>query len=268
MRGSLTYHCGRNASLLVCAFVLNSRLAVAAQEFQLTEELLSQWITRNGASPMKLLNVQLDNKLARLHDTCDLTSLQVKKLEIAGQGDIARFNNDYQRLCDKFVGKTYDQNKINEVYQQIQPLVQRVQNGILDDHSLFTKVLVGMLDAEQSDRFKRLEASRVYRQYRAKVMLFIVALDGIAPMLDEQRESLLTLLLNSTKPPKLTNANYDWYYALWQISTVPEEDVKTILDEAQLRCFRMAVRQGAAYAHMMKQVGMVPMDEALIPDER
>lgn len=256
------------AALGVSPLVAMGVDVVFADENSITEEVFNQWLTNgNAATPREKFETQLSGRLSRLDRTCALTAGQRKKLELAGRGDIARFESELAPLHDELVGKTFDQNNFNEQYQKIMPFTERVRRGILDEGSLFQKVLANSLDSEQQEAFERAEAEQIEFQYRAKVKLFVATFDGVSPMADEQREALLKLLLSSTRPPKRWVRNYEWMYVLFQAAGTPRDKLGEILDKAQLRCFQMAVDQGGAFEPALKQEGMVPAGERSAPAE-
>jgi hypothetical protein len=237
-----------------------------AQQIQITEEQFNQWLTNGRATPQQQFETQLSGRLSRLDATCELTHHQRVKLELAARGDIARFQSELAPVHDELVGQSFDQNRFDAVFQKIAPFQERIRRGILDDGSLFQKVLANTLDGEQRLAYERAESEQIAFQYRAAVKLFVATLDATAPMLDKQREDLLALLLKTTQPPKRWVSRYQWIYVLYQVSKEPPE-VQTILDAAQLRCFKNAVKQGARYGPTLKQEGMLPADDTVRPAE-
>lgn len=242
------------ASLFGCPLAL-------AQDFKLTDAQFSQWLTNGRGAPTQFLDSQLESQLEHLDEICKLTADQREKLELAGRGDIARFRNEEATLRHELVGKTYDQNRLDAVLQQIAPLSQRIQKGLLGEGSLFQKVMAKSLDDAQRLAVERAEMERINYHYQAKMKLFISVLDSTAPMLDEQRKALLELLIKSSRPPKrMARNNYDWYYVLYHASQAPRDEVGKILDPAQMKCFEAAVRQAARYRQMLEQEGLEPDD--------
>lgn len=248
---------------LVCLAIVAGRGPAVAQNFEMNEAQFDQWLTNGAGPPLQFLESQLAAQLGRLEQTCRLNRLQLEKLELAGQGDIARFEHDLAELRDRVVGKEYDQNEIGEVYQTIQPLAARLRRGVLNEGSLFRKVFTVLLDDQQQADYRRAEAERITFQYRAKVKLLVASLDESAPMLDEQRRALLELLLRTTRPPQRwsSEGHLEWYYVVHQAAQAPRDEVAEILDPAQLRCFEMAVARFGGMGEQLQREGLVPMDE-------
>ncbi len=248
---------------LVCLAIVAGHGPAVAQNFEMTEAQLDQWLTNGAGPPLQLLESQLEAQLGRLEETCRLSRLQLEKLELAGRGDIARFEHDLAELSDRVLGKEYDQNEIGEVYETIQPYAARLRRGVLNEGSLFRKVFTTLLDDQQQTDYRRAEAERITFQYRAKVKLLVASLDQSAPMLDEQRRALLDLLLRTTRPPQRWSAEgqYDWYYILHQAAEAPRDEIASVLDGAQLRCFEAAVANAGGMKQMLVREGLVAMDE-------
>jgi hypothetical protein len=263
MRRSATDSIRRRAVAVFALAVLTGARPALAQnqnQFEMTDQQFNSWITNDGTSPQQFFQTQLEGRLARLDLTCDLTASQREKLQLAGRGDWIRFEGQMAPLRDELVGKLFDQNNLSDVHQRVQPLAQRLRKGILDEGSLFSKVMTTTLDDEQRLAYESAVAEQIRYQYRAKVKLFVATLEKSAPMLDQQRRDLLALLLKTTRPPKRWGRQYDWYYVLWQASQVPRDNINLILDGPQLQCFEQAVRQGAQYGVMLEREGMVPED--------
>jgi hypothetical protein len=234
-----------------------------AQQFQLTEAQFDAWISNGRGEPVDLVESQLTAQLDRLDDACNLSDDQRQKLLLAGRGDIERFLADIAAVRAKLVGKAYGQQEINQVYGEIRPLAQRLEQGVLGSGSLFQKVKTSVLDDEQRAAYLHSVGQRNAFHYRAKLKLFVAALDQVAPMRNEQREQLLELLNGSTRPPnRQAGSQIDWFYVVVQASEAPADKLAEILDDAQLRCFQGAVQQAPQFREMLKSQNVVPFDEA------
>ncbi len=234
------------AIALCCAPV-----ALGQDTFELNEQTFNQWLfsasqgTFNPDSELTLTVEAVDR-------VCTLTDPQKEKLRLAANGDFARFERQVDELRAEYVGKTYSQNEIGQIYQKIQPLGQVYQAGLLGDASLFSKVLANTLTLEQAAKFDRIEAERRRARYAAKVGLFVATMERSCPLTDKQRTALVELLLTETKPPKVFG-QYDWYVIMYQASKVPDAKYEHIIDEAQLKALKQSLRQGAGMEHFLRQ---------------
>jgi hypothetical protein len=233
--------------------------AARAQDFVLTEEQFNAWLTNGQDSALERIEAQMSVQIRGITQTCHLTPLQVEKLELAARGDIERFQARVAEVHDRLVGKSYNQNEINTVWQEIQPLQQELPL-VLGPGSLFSRVLHSTLREGQRADFERAKAERDQFRYAAKVRLFVAALDQASPLTDEQRERMVEFLLESTRRPQRFG-EYDWYYVLVQASHAPAERLEEILNEAQLLALRQAFQQAQPYAQMLEREGIVPVEE-------
>jgi hypothetical protein len=232
---------------------------VRAQDFVLTDEQFNAWLTNGQDSALERIEAQMTVQIRSLTQICSLTPAQVQKLELAARGDIERFQARVQEVHDRLVGKTYDQNEINTVWQQIQPLQQELPL-VLGPGSLFSRVMHSTLREGQRADYERAKAERDQYRYAAKVRLFVAALEQGSPLTDKQREELVDFLLESTRRPQRFG-EYDWYYVMVQASQAPAERLEEILNETQLLALRQAFQQAEPYAQMLQQQGIVPVEE-------
>jgi len=103
-------------------------------------------------------------------------------------------------LRSECVGKTYDQNAMNELYQKFEPLHDAIPSRPVGSTSLFAKVVHRTLTPEQRQEYARAEAERRKTSHQAKVRLFVAILEQSCPLKASQRDALVDLLLKETRP--------------------------------------------------------------------
>jgi len=254
--------CARSRTYLIPSLVFASALALASlapahaqDNFELNEETFNQWLFNESQG-----RYDPDSELALMVDSidrvCDLNDDQKTKLGLAAHGDFARFERKVDELRSEYVGKSYGQNQIGEIYQKIQPLGQVYQAGLLGNDSLFSKVLESTLTSEQAAKFEKVETERRQARYRAKVRLFVVTVQRSCALTDVQRRALTDLILAETKPPKIFG-QYDWYVIVYGASKVPDEKYSAIVDEAQMKVFKQTLQQGAGMQQFLRQQKLI-----------
>jgi hypothetical protein len=246
----------RCCTAITAAILLASALASAGQlvaqgTFELNEQTFNQWLF-NASQGAFDSESELTLTVEAVDRTCGLSAPQKEKLRLAGRGDYARFAQQVDELRARFVGKTYGQNEIGEIYQKIQPLGAAYQAGLLGESSLFSKVLAQSLTPEQAKEFEQLEAQRRQTRYKAKVRLYVASIERSCPLTDKQRIALAELLIAETKPPKRFG-QYDWYVVMYQASKIPDEKYSRIVDEAQMRQLKRMLQHGQGMAHFLRQ---------------
>ena len=251
---------------LVCAFafvvlvaVFGAETVVRAQDeedeaaaamqvqanFEVGEENFDQWVfgnQRNAAGGRKRLETQLKLQSDEVERACKLTEAQKKKLQLAGRGDIKRFYDRVEEVRKKFLLVRKDQQKFQEIWQDIQPLQMTLNSGLFDDQSFFHKTLRRTLNAEQAEHYELAEHQRRTFRYRAKVELVVATLENGLPLRDEQRRKLIQLILDETKPPRKFG-QYDYYMVMLQVSKLPENKLKPLFDNAQWKVLNQQFNQ-------------------------
>jgi hypothetical protein len=238
-------------ALALVAFLFSAAAAFGQQEFQLNEQMFNQWLfsaNRGSFDSESELSLNIES----VDRICGLTEPQKVKLRLAGRGDYARFGRQVDDLKAKYVGKTYGQNEIGEIYQKIQPLGQVYQAGLLGDDSLFAKVLEKTLSSEQAIKLEEINSTRRKARYIAKVKLFVVILERSCPLTDEQRTAMMDLIVSETKPPRRFG-QFDWYVVMYQANKIPDEKYEHFLDEPQMKQLKATLRQGAGMEQFLRQ---------------
>lgn len=253
-------------SLAASRFPVAMGLVVNAQEFEMTEQQFNSWICQTGGTPEENANADLERQMEFLDAACDLAPAQRAKLALAASVDVGRFLSRVDEMRTKIVGKKFDQNNLNEVYQQVAPLQNELQRGLVGRGSLFDKVRNSTLDSKQQDALDRIVYARAQRKYLTALKQFIVALDQSLALTGAQREGLFDLLFRETAPPSRFG-QYDTYYILSQTAALPADRLADLLDEPQLRQFRRGVDQGRGYEAMLKQQGVTPLKEPAKPTD-
>lgn len=237
--------------------VLASSHQALAQQFHMTAEQFNAWLANGSEPSQSFASAQLSVELLLVQRASQLTDEQAAKLKLAGEGDVARFEERVDRLRHQLVGKTFPQEQIGEIYQQIQPLSQALQQGLFRDDSLYAKVLRQTLTREQRTLYEEAQQQRRARSYAAAVDLVIASLEQAAPMSAAQRTALRELILSETRPPKVVG-QYDAYYAAVQFSTLSERKLAAILDPAQVKVARQTQQQGRGWKTWLAGMGIEP----------
>jgi hypothetical protein len=227
--------------------------------FQLTPEQFDSWVFNgqvNGKQWQPQLKSQLNLRIEAVDNVCKLTETQKQKLTLAGRYDIQRFSDKYETLKQKLQGTTYNQDQINEAYQQIQPLQEIWQAGIFGEKSLFHKVLPNVLGEEQTAKYQQEELKRRKFRYMAKVKLALTSMENSLPLTAQQRGKFEELILAETPTPKRFG-QYDNQVVMLQAAKIKEAKLKEIFDAAQLKRVKTMLQQARGYEHMLKQQGWI-----------
>lgn len=229
-----------------------------AQNFEMPENQFDQWIFQNfptAAAARKKLDQMLSLQMDDVDRACQLTESQRKKLLLAGRGDMVQFYEQVEVVRKKFLLVRKDQQKFNEIWQDISPLQMKFQAGLFGDDSFYHKTLRNMLKGDQLSKYSQVDGERRTFQYRAKVELVVAMLENAIPLRDEQRQKLITLVLDETKPPRRFGQQQDYYLVMWNISKIPEKSLKPLFNDAEWKILNQQFAQVRGLEQWLKQSG-------------
>ncbi len=170
-------------------------VAVAAvQQPQWTDAQFDQWVFqhhRTASAARKNMLTQLSLHAQDVDRVCSLTDAQKKKLQLAGRGDIKRFFDRYEKVKRKFQLIKNDQQKFNQIWQDITPLQATMQTGLFHDDSFLHKSLRNTLIGEQVTKYDTVAQLRRAFRHRAKIELAVTLIEQGMPLTDAQRQELI-----------------------------------------------------------------------------
>jgi hypothetical protein len=227
-----------------------------------TDENFDQWVFGNGrnytsfrASVDSLLAMQIEE----LDRACGLTDAQRAKLMLAGRGDLKRILDAYDDKKKRFRATGGDQNRINEIFQDIQPLQQAIAAGPFGESSIFAKSIGKTLDPVQAERFEKVAGEKRTYRYRARVELAVNLLDGYVGMTADQRRRLVKVIVDETRSPRKFGRQ-DYQVVMLLASKIPEDRIRPIFDDAQWRKVRRQMDQVKGLEMYLKTNGFLPDD--------
>jgi hypothetical protein len=215
-------------------------------------------VARNKLESLLTLNVDDVDR------TCDLTPVQRKKLLLAGRGDMKRFFDRVEEVRKKYSKDRNVQNQFAQVWQEIQPLRNVFNSGFFGEESIYTKAIKATLTPEQVERHEKVVRDRLLYRYWARVDLAMEMLNNEVGFTDDQRQHLVKLLHDETKPPRKLGQN-DYYVVLYQLSRIPEAKIKPVFEDFQWKYLKRQLDQGRGMEMFLKQNGFLA-DEA--PDAK
>jgi hypothetical protein len=227
------------------------------------DQQLDQWIFQNAGRSSNardrltsLLTLHIDD----VDRATKLTEAQRKKLQLAGQGDIKRFFDLYEGVKRKFQAIKNDQQKINQIWQDIQPLQIAVQGSFFREESLFYKSLPNTLNNEQFKRYDVVAQKRREFGHRAHIELAVTMLEQSTPLRHEQRQKLIDFLVHELKPAPKAGA-MQYYLVMYQASQIPEAKLKPMFDDFQWKVVDRQLAQYKQYKQYLKQTGQLPEED-------
>jgi hypothetical protein len=235
----------------------------AGQMMAIDPANFDQWVFQ-GARTAAAARAQIDSRfklqLALVDRVYQLSDEQKAKLQLAAEGDTARFFDEVEVVRRKFLAAANDQNAIGQIWQHIQPLQMKLAAGLFNDQSLYAKVLAKTLDGEQSKQHREiLEERRRYR-YRATIEAAVATLDDGVAFNDKQRQTIIQMLVDKTNPPQ-SFGQQDYFLVLYRLSTLPQDDLSQVLDVRQRKLLAPQLEQGRSMKHNLIQNGIIAANE-------
>jgi hypothetical protein len=224
-------------------------------------EQVDQWVFgRFGGSggARNKLDSSLKLRIEDLDRSCHISDLQKKKLLLAGRGDVKRFFDKIEEVKRKFQNGQNDPNA--NIWQEIQPLQLELNTGLFGDDSIYYKTIRRTLDGDQISGYECLLRERKMVRYKATVEWFVVHLDKALGFSDDQRQRLVELLVNESRPPKKFGQG-DYWYLMLQTALVPESKLKPVLDAPQWRLLSRQFDQAKRMEPWLKSNGVIPDNE-------
>ena len=137
------------------------------------------------------LENRLESYLDFMDESCEFSTSQRAKLELAGSGDILAFIRRIDKMRKVFADA--DQNQIGNMWQEIQPIKRAYHKGIFSHDSLVKKVMRVHLDSEQARRLAEVERQQCKFVHHAKILQFVSRWEAMHPLKQEQRDEFIAL---------------------------------------------------------------------------
>src|SRR5262249_27764580 len=206
-----------------------------------TDEDFDRWVFGEsiaGGDPMgpdearRRLEYLLESAIIYIDQLCGLSEDQMKKLRLAGRGDIKHFLSRVDEKRRAFQAIRNDRAKVQEFLQDLRPLQEAwVTEPFLED-SLFSKTLRRTLGAAQLARVDQFFPETKRTDHEDLIQVFVKEEGRILSLDDDQRQGLKELLMRETRPSRRFRP-YRHRGLLIQVSMIPESKIKPIFDEAQ-----------------------------------
>ena len=191
---------------------------------------------------------------------CKLSYSQRHKLQLAGRGDMKAFFEQVEIVRQKFLAVRKDQEKFNQIWNDIQPLQTSFQSGLFGDESLFHKTLRNILDDQQRSHYAKIESERRAFHYRARVELTVATLEGNLPLRDAQRQKLIEIILSNTTPPRRFGPQ-DTTVVMWRVSQIPEGKLRPLFDDAEWKIMSQQLLQARGLEQWLRTSNLLDNED-------
>ena len=232
---------------------LRARAERVRQLIRMNNKVIERRLVRTGIGSAEALEKRLETRIRELNDLCRLTEPQVKKLHLAGRGDIKRYTDRLDSLLKRTTEN--DSGADSKLGLEMHDL-EKTRDRLFDDGSLFSKTVVKTLSQDQLDRIDAVDRHTNMRLYRDAVTQATRGLAGLANLSTKQTEELSNLILAETRPPRRFGQS-DYALVMFQASRLPESKLKPIFLEAQWKLLKQHVESWNDAEQFLESEGFV-----------
>ena len=229
-----------------------------------------RWLSLQFRPPGRardLLEMRLAGRLRELEAECQLTAAQVKKLQLAGRGDIKRFMDRVDHIARVMNEPGSSVEDLRAAKLEMIDLGTLAGPRLFGDDSLLYKTLGSTLDQDQVAAREKALLERNAVRHRTTIARAVKAIQDNLGMNEAQGSRLAELLLRETRPPRKFGNAPDIALVLFQASRIPEARIRPIFDDAQWRIMSrwMAIYiRGASGEETLHRNGFVFDDDASV----
>jgi hypothetical protein len=217
----------------------------------------------NATLGQQRLQEQINLQLVELQNVCQLTAEQKEKLELAARGDLRRFMEEVavQRRSFNAKKNANDQEAMNNIWQDVQPLQMKLARGLTSAGSLLVKTVPKTLTPEQAERYEALLRERQLFRYRASIGIALHWMEEQVALTEEQRHSISELLLKM--PPPRGVSQYDNYLIMFRLGSVPAEKMRSLLNEHQWGALKRQIDQYQGFKDAWISAGVISAEDVV-----
>jgi|GEM_PF-2176562 len=229
--------------------------------FELTAEQLDYWVFNNTyemAHEHHQALIKLE--IAQLDAACGLSAEQRQMLRIAGAGELQRLADVRTVLQARYAGRIYDQNKIGEVFQELQPYQRQFQRRGLDPESLLLKLLPSLLEKSQTANFSAWQAERQRAEQHRQIEAAIADIEQQVPLTIAQRGQLTELFQTHTRPVSPAAAAQHISAGLGrltQLNSVPAAEFEAFLAPPQWEALQAVFLPHRGYLRLLRDQNLL-----------
>jgi hypothetical protein len=228
-----------------------------------SEQQFDAWVFRQDRTPEaarwrldSLLELQIDE----YDRACKLSAPQKQKLQLSGRGDIKRFFDRYETAKDRYRNLTGENQNVQEILQEANPLSAALQAGLFGETSLLRRSIPNVLTTEQLSHYESVVEEQMHSRHLATINLVVTSLEQAGKFPKAEREKFIEVMSRETKL-RQKPGQYDFYYLLGQLGRLPEKKYKPLLTDAQLEMLEKYQTQFQRLEPLLRQAGYFADDD-------
>ena len=219
----------------------------------------------SAAAGRQRLETQIKLQLIEIDRACQLTEMQRERLALAARGDLHRFLEQVEVVRRKFEAARHDQEKLGQIWQEMQPLQIRQARGLTGQDALLAKVLSKTLTDDQAKQLDLAQEERRRFRYAAGIGVALNMLESSVALTTEQRQALTRLLLEL--PPPRVFGQYDHIIVDYRLASLPQAKIQPLFDNRQWQALQQQFNQARAMREHLIEQGYLSRDENITTPE-
>ncbi len=211
------------------------------------------------------LEARLRSRIEHIDRVCKLTREQREKLNAAGRGDIKRAFARAKEIETKYAGLRPGVQNQRQLLIEVmgeQAELRRVMTEVdcFGEGSLFAKILPKTLTPEQRAIREKSMREAASAQHLSTIRWAAGSLALWLQLATEQRQKLESVLIARTHVPRRFG-EYDYYGLLFQMSRLPEHDLKPIFNVEQWQKLERQFGEAKRLETVLRLGGYLPEEE-------
>jgi hypothetical protein len=207
------------------------------------------------------LESRLKSRIDQVDRVCKISEEQRNKLTVAGRGDIKRAFARADELLRKYASARPALGGERLVFREIAEYRRAMTElDCFGEGSLFAKILPKTLSPQQWATREKSIRDASNAQHRSTIHWAVGSLDIWLQLGTERRGRLEELLISRTLPPRKFG-EYDYYGLLFQVSKIPETELKPLFDEGQWQKIGLQFAEARRLEKTLRLGGFLPEED-------
>jgi hypothetical protein len=219
------------------------------------------YIKGDPEAARRRLELRLKSRIEQIDRACKLTREQREKLNAAGRGDIKRAFARAEELKGKHVRLVLPaENQPQLIDDVAEHHRATTEVDCFGEGSLFSKILPKTLTPEQTAIREKSMREAASAQHLSTIRWAAGSLALWLQLAPEQRQKLESVLIARTRVPRRFG-EYDYYGLLFQMSKLPEEELKTIFNVEQRQKMEHQFAEAKRLESVLRLGGFLPEED-------
>lgn len=222
------------------------------------DELMGYWIWDDDSCRLEtigdVVRERLDAELKTLQTIGFLDEQQCRRLRLAGTIDVQRMVVRCRELYEECrQGAREGRHFFKTIFHGSRPLRLYARHGLFQEDSLLRRLLPKTISTEQLRKIEREEQAAREYEFQALLDQLLIATEQCLVLSVEQHARLEELCQQRLKRPRRASLR-GFDVLLYQMSRIPEEELRPLLNARQLRHWKHSLKQIELDAELIEEL--------------